>query len=89
MVVVNCELRVPRKIMWTVGDVMPVACQNFGLSSHGLSMDIRCGTHGQEPKQFLIKKSCALKRGYFRRKQEIPEKKRNSGIPGRISFSSS
>ena len=75
VVVVNCELRVPRKIMWTAGDVMPVACKNFGLSSHGLSMDIRCGTHGQEPKKILIKKSCSRNSGYFRRKQELPEKK--------------
>ena len=76
-VVVTCELFVPHKIMWTVAaDVLPVTCQNFGLSSHGLLVDIRCGTYGQEPKKILIKKSSSLKHGYFKKNSNLLKKNR-------------
>jgi hypothetical protein len=73
----NYELRVPCKIMWTAAaNVMPVTCQNFGLSSHGLSMDIPYGTYGQEPKKFLIKKYCSLKSGYCWKNSNLLKKNR-------------
>ena len=63
--VVNCELRVPRKMMWMAGDVMPVACQNFWFEQSrivdGYSMwDLRTGTKENPEKKILPSKNGLL-----------------------------